>query len=77
MALTVITMYRGKDAETFVQVVEGVLTDEQKEEWSRAHCCDDHYDGDEDDMNNMTFCVIEQPLPNGTVGDLLNIDGGS
>ena len=34
MRVTVITMYRSSDAELFTQVVEGELTDEQKEEWA-------------------------------------------
>ena len=58
MKVTVITMYRARDAEMFTQVVEGELTDEQKEEWRKAHKCDEHDPDPEDDgdtPNNMFF----------------------
>lgn len=54
MVVTIITMYRGHDAETFVQVVEGELTDKQKTKWRKAHNCDEFCD-DEFDENNMFF----------------------
>ena len=77
MKVTVITMYRARDAEMFTQVVEGELTDEQKEEWRKAHKCDEHDPDPEDDgdtPNNMFFRVLEV-LPNEGTASLLNVDG--
>ena len=80
MRVTVITMYRSSDAELFTQGVEGELTDEQKEEWRKAHRCDEHdLEPDDDCPNNLFFRVLDV-LP----GDwktasappcLLNVDG--
>ena len=73
--LTVITMYRGWDAEMFCQVVEGELTDDQKSEWRKKHNCDEHYEGNEDDLNNMFFCVHAGANPADTVLNVVNVDG--
>jgi hypothetical protein len=75
--VTVITMCRGYDAEMFCQVVDGPLTDEQKDKWREAHSCDAFYpeDADPDDMNNMFFREVEI-LPVEKTADLLNVDGG-
>ena len=79
MKITAITMYRSYDAEMFIQVVEGELTDEQKEAWRIAHKCDEH-DPEPDDgcPNNMFFRVLdvlsnEGRFPYG-VADLWNVD---
>lgn len=62
MLITIITMYRGHDAEMFVHAVKGTLTAEQRDAWRKAHYCDDHFEGrfegDEDDMNNMFFRTL-------------------
>ncbi len=77
--LTVITMYRGYDSEHFVQVVKGSLTKEQREEWAVKHNC--YLSGspeeadDEEDTNIIYFCEFNQPLNNGSLADLYNIDG--
>lgn len=71
--VTVITMYRAYDAESFVTVVVGELTDDQKSEWRKAHLCDD-FATDEDEPDNMFFRTItlnETP----TASTLFNIDG--
>lgn len=78
--VTVITMWRGHDAETFVRAVDGKVSHSQRCEWRKAHNCDQYYDGPEDDLNNMCFREMEV-LPNEDVyepwnNDLLNIDGG-
>ena len=78
MRVTVITMYRSNDAELFTQVVEGELTDEQKEEWRKAHRCDEHdLEPDDDCPNNLFFRVLDV-LPNrgnDIYERLLNVDG--
>ncbi len=74
MLVTIITMYRGHDAETFVHAVRGTLTDEQRDEWRKAHECDGHYDGDEDDMNNMFFRTMHLG-ENNEISGLKNADG--
>ncbi len=74
---TVITMYRGHDAEMFTQVVGGKLTEEQRRAWRDAHGCDQE-DADEDDydnINNMFFREITALVPNDKLADLLNVDG--
>ena len=72
---TLITMYRGWDAEIFTQVVEGRLTPEQRSKWRKAFNCDEHYDGKPDDENNMWFREFEDILPNHTMEDMLNASG--
>ena len=74
--VTIITMYRGHDAESFVQAVKGKMTDEQKDTWRKAHACDDYHPGgqDDEDLSNMFFREVEL-LESGTTSDLLNIDG--
>jgi len=76
LRVTVITMYRG-DTEMFTQVVEGLLVESQRAAWRKAHLCDEYFprDSDEDDCNNMFFCVLKV-RPNGGIDDLLNVDGG-
>ena len=74
--ITVISMYRGYDAETFVQVVNGTLTDDEKDAWRKSHKCDVHHCDDEDicdDHNNMFFRTLVPSGPEPT--DLLNVDG--
>lgn len=74
LKVTVITMYRGHDAEMFTQVVEGELTAAQRDAWRKAHSCDDHFEGDEDDYNNMFFRILMlRPEILGTC-DLMNVD---
>jgi hypothetical protein len=74
--VTVITMYRGHDAEVLVQVVEGRLTDEQKRAWRDAHGCDLPGEEDsDDDVNNMFFREFDAPVPNDQAADLFNADG--
>ena len=77
MKVTIITMYRARDAEMFTQVVEGELTDEQKDKWRNTHECDEHDPDpvDGDCPNNMFFRVLEV-LPNSKVANhMLNVDG--
>ena len=50
--LTIVSMYRGHDAETFCQVVDCEMTDEQKAAWRKAHNCDEHYEGDTKAQDN-------------------------
>ena len=71
--ITVMTMFRGEDAEIFVQVVEGRLTPEQRAAWRAAHQCDVEEDGD-GDSNNMFFREFERPLPNCGLADMYNAD---
>lgn len=73
--LTLITMYRGFDAEIFTQVVEGRLTPEQRSNWRKAFQCDEHYNGPEDDENAMWFREFETILPNHAIADMLNASG--
>lgn len=72
---TVITMYRGHDAEMFTQVVAGKLTEQQRRAWRDAHGCDLDGDEDEDDTNNLFFREITALVPNDKLADLLNVDG--
>jgi hypothetical protein len=72
--VTVITMYRGVDAEFFVQVVNGSLSAAQRDEWRKAHLCDDHYPEDEDDQNSMFFREL-LVKDKGKLHDLDNVDG--
>jgi hypothetical protein len=79
--ITVITMYRGSDAEMFTQVVQGRLTPEMRKEWRQRHQCDlplDHPDADDTDASNMFFREFEQPLVSGAFGmySVYNVDGG-
>lgn len=73
--LTLITMYRGWDAEIFTQVVEGRLTPEQRSKWRKAFNCDEHYDGKPDDENNMSFREFQDILPNHAIEDMFNACG--
>jgi hypothetical protein len=57
MKVTVITMWRGRDCEIFVAVVEGVLTDEEKKAWRQSHKCDEFYTDKVEDENYMHFGV--------------------
>lgn len=79
LKVTIITMYQGRDAETFVQAVDGELTDKQKSEWRKEYFCDefDDMDDKEDDfdVNNMFFRVVKV-LSNDGLGELLPADGG-
>jgi len=72
-------MYRGYDAEMFVALVDGKLTEEQKQAWRNTYDCDvsddDDDDDDDDDANNMFFRELDGPIPNGQIGKLLNVDG--
>lgn len=69
---TVITMWRGRDAAIFIQLVAGRLTEEQRQKWRETHDCDIQ---DEDDHNDMFFREFETPVPNGETDSLLNADG--
>jgi hypothetical protein len=71
--ITVISMYRGYDAENFVQIVEGKLTKKQKAAWRKGHLCDEFYKGDGDDTNNMFFRYFAKAVPNAQLADLLNV----
>ena len=79
--ITVISMYRGHDAEQFVQIVEGELNEEQRAAWRKAHFCDEFYKGEDfswgdgEDMNNMFFRTFTKPVPNNQIDGLLNVDG--
>lgn len=76
LKVTIITMYQGCDAETFVAAVDGELTDEQKTEWRREYLCDEFDDSiSDDDVNNMFFRLVKV-LANDEIGDLLIADGG-
>ena len=58
--VTVISMYRAHDAEMFVTVVEGSLSDEDKDGWRKSHSCDDHATTKDDDkVSNMGFREID------------------
>lgn len=74
MLVTTITMYRGRDAESFIYTVCGTLTPEQRDEWRKHHHCDNHYDGDPDDFNNMFFRTVSLG-ENQSPGDMVNVDG--
>lgn len=74
MKVTVITMYRGYDAQMFCYVVEGELTPEQKIEWRKRHECDEFCDSDDEDQNNMFFRVTKIG-GSGEPTRLLNVDG--
>jgi hypothetical protein len=75
--ITIITMYRGHDAEMFVQAVKGELSDEDKKKWREGHKCDEFHCDDEvlcDDHNNLFFRLLDiknSPEPTG----LKNVDG--
>ena len=56
---TVITVYQGKTAEMLVQVVEGRLTEEQRQAWRELHDCDQPDVEEAEDMNNMFFREFE------------------
>lgn len=77
MTVTIITMYRGWDAETFVQVVDGPLDTIMRDEWKKSHSCgrfhcDDKYNCDE--HNDMWF--REMKIKDCTkVHKLMNVDG--
>jgi len=71
--VTVITMYRGCDAELFTQVVSGSLNQEERTKWRKMHKCDE-YCHDVDDVNNMFFREIEINSDHEPT-DLLNVDG--
>jgi hypothetical protein len=71
---TVITMYRGHDAEMFCHVVQGELTEAQRAEWRKTHDCDGEVADDDDHLNNMFFRTVKPLLP-GEMADLFNVDG--
>lgn len=78
--ITVIMLYRRRDAEIMVQVVEGRLTADQRQAWRTAHNADtanDDPDNDSEDLNDMFFRELDQPVPNGQTADLFNADGDS
>ena len=83
MKVTVITMHQGHNDDIhnalFTQVVEGVLTEEQKDEWRRNHECGKYYPEDEgeDYQNNMffrTLGVLPNPGDLILAGNLFNAD---
>lgn len=73
--ITVITVIRGYDAEILTAVVEGRLTDDQKQQWRDAYDCDLEDDEDNDDTSNMFFREYDRPSPNDQITDLFNADG--
>lgn len=77
MVVTVVTMYRGQDAETFVQVVEGELDEDQRDAWRKAHFCDQHchVSEDHDNYNNMFFRVMRVRAPEAGTATMVNVDG--
>ena len=74
MLVTTITMYRGRDAESFIYTVRGTLTPEQRDEWRKYHHCDNHYEGDPDDFNNMFFRTVSLN-DSQSPGTMVNVDG--
>lgn len=72
--LTVISMYRADDAEFFVQVVDGRLTEEERATWRKKHNADQG-DPDAEEQNNMFFREFERPFPAGSVATLWEADG--
>ena len=79
LTVTIITMYQGKDAETFVHAVEGELTAEQQTAWRNEYFCDEFFDEEEsdpDDMNNMFFRTVKVLPNNDEIANLLVADGG-
>ncbi len=77
MIVTVITMYRAHDAEMFTQVVEGSLTDAQRQEWRDAHDCDGEAaeDAFSDELPNNLFFRELVVMPNTGVAMIKNVDG--
>ena len=78
LGITVITMYRGYDAEMFVRVIQGNLTEDEVDEWRKSHKCDEyHCDNDDtcDDHNNMFFRKLRVRSPATGTCDLVNVDG--
>lgn len=73
--VTVITMYRGDDAEMFTQVVDGSLTSEERQKWRDAHNCDQPGDDEMEDRSNMFFREFDKPLSAGKTSDLHDVDG--
>jgi hypothetical protein len=55
MIVTIVSMYRKKDAEQFVSCVRGTLNEEQREDWRRAFECDDRFEDDEKAGGEMSF----------------------
>ena len=83
MKITVITMHQGHNDDIynalFTQVVDGELTEEQKDEWRKKHECGKYYPEDEgeDYQNNMFFRILEVlPNPGSLIlaGNLFNAD---
>jgi len=72
MQVTVITIYRGQTAESYVGVVPGTLTEEQK---TKLHDDFSVRDGDTDeDPDNIFFRTLEM-TPAEDLKEVLNIDG--
>ena len=65
MKVTIISMYQGSTGSTFVQAVEGELSEEQKGKWRKVHICDEFYPEHypKDDKNEMYFHTVDA-LPN-------------
>ena len=76
--ITVITMYRGSDAEMFVQAVEGELTLSSRDAWRQAFRCDEYHCSEEygcDDCNNMFFRTLDPETCHNPRSGLLLADG--
>jgi len=75
--VTVITMFRGYDAEIFTQVVAGELTEKQRDAWRKAHFCDQHCNvsEEEDGYNSMFFRAIRVQTPEAGTTHLINVNG--
>lgn len=75
MIVTVITMYRGRDAESFVWVVRGPLTSEQHDTWRKRFKCDSYYKGNPCDVNNMFFRQMDMGHSQKPPQAMKNVDG--
>jgi hypothetical protein len=73
--LTIITMYRAYDAEILVNVVDGQLTAEQRQQWRDTMGVPEDTDEDTDDQDYLFFREVPGPIANNQLADLLNADG--
>lgn len=63
--ITVVTLYRARSAESYVQVVDGHLTPDQRDQWRRRFNTDEFSeDPDGDEVDNLFFCELPSILPN-------------
>lgn len=71
--ITIVTLYDGDSVDTFVALIQGIVTPTQRDDLRRNFNCDDYFEGDEDDMRNLFFCETE--ISTISELDLLNVDG--